>query len=174
MRMEFVKGPDNSRQEKLTRLIMQHEKELLRMCCVYLGDVVLAEDAVQETFLKAYKKMDGFRGECSEKTWLIRIALNVCKDMRGTSWFRFVNRNVDFERLEMPVQFVPEDQLALTEAIMKLPHKYREVVYLYYDEGLKLREIADILHLSASSVSRRLEKAKDRLKEILEGGMDDE
>ena len=53
--MSIVKGPDKLREEKLYQMIEKYEKELLRMCCVYLRDMSMAEDAVQETFLKAYK-----------------------------------------------------------------------------------------------------------------------
>ena len=64
------------------------EQSLLRTCFAYLGDLSLAEDAVQETFLKAWKNLDRFRGEASEKTWLLRIAINTCKDVRRSAWFR--------------------------------------------------------------------------------------
>ena len=75
------------------------EQSLLRTCFAYLGDLSLAEDAVQETFLKAWKNLDRFRGEASEKTWLLRIAINTCKDVRRSAWFRRVNRAVSLDSL---------------------------------------------------------------------------
>ena len=75
------------------------EQSLLRTCFAYLGDMALAEDAVQETFLKAWKNLDRFRGEASEKTWLLRIAINTCKDVRRSAWFRRVNRAVSLDSL---------------------------------------------------------------------------
>ena len=82
------------------------EQSLLRTCFAYLGDLSLAEDAVQETFLKAWKNLDRFRGEASEKTWLLRIAINTCKDVRRSAWFRRVNRAVSLESLpEAPAPF---------------------------------------------------------------------
>lgn len=71
-----------AKEERLCSLMEQYEKSLLRMCCVYLRDTSAAEDAVQESFLRAYRSMDDFRGESSEKTWLYSIAMNVCRDMR--------------------------------------------------------------------------------------------
>ena len=68
--MNVVPGPGNK--EKLSELIDKHERELLHLCCVVLRDLSMAEDAVQETFLKAFRHMDTFRGECSERTWLYR------------------------------------------------------------------------------------------------------
>lgn len=68
--MSVVTGPDNQREEKISSLVRLYEKDLLRTCCVYLRDRDMAQDAVQETFLKAYKALDSFRSESTEKTWL--------------------------------------------------------------------------------------------------------
>lgn len=65
------------RQKSLERMMGQYGDALLRMCCLHLRDAALAEDAVQETFLRAYRRMDGFRGDCSEQTWLMGIAINI-------------------------------------------------------------------------------------------------
>ena len=72
--MTPVPGPD--KEAKLNRMVITYEKDLLRLCCAYLRDIELAQDAVQETFLKAYRRMDKFEGKSSEKTWLMRIAIN--------------------------------------------------------------------------------------------------
>lgn len=149
-------------------MMERHEKELLRLCCVYLKDVNMAEDAVQETFLKAYKGMDAFRKESSEKTWLIRIAVNVCRDMRRNAWFRFVDRRVDLEKMQIPQNH------ALLLSVMELPRKQMEVVLLYYYERMTQKEIASMLGLSDVSVSKRLQKARQRLREEWEGGGTDE
>ena len=102
--MHAVTDPDNSREERLDRLIRRYGKELLRLCYVYLKDASQAEDAVQETFLKAYRRMDTFRGQSSEKTWLFAIAVNVCRDMCRSAWFRCVDRSIDVERLEAQIR----------------------------------------------------------------------
>ena len=73
-----------SRENMLLRLMGEYEIPIRKMCCVYLRDEQLAADAVQETFLKAYLSLENFRGESSEKTWLMRIAVNVCHSMRRT------------------------------------------------------------------------------------------
>ncbi len=102
------------------------------MCYAILRDEELAKDAVQETFLKAYQAMGAFREDCSEKTWLTRIAVNTCRDMRRSAWFRHVNGRLTLEDLpELTVQ-VEEDRVELTLAIMHLPQKLKEVTLLYY------------------------------------------
>ena len=65
--MEAVKDPDSRRDQTIERLILQYQTPLLRLCYVQLQDQALAEDAVQETFLKAYKGFASFRGDSSEK-----------------------------------------------------------------------------------------------------------
>ncbi len=165
-----VKGPDNRADEELKRLVVTYEKELLRLCCVYLKDVQLAEDAVQETFVKAYRGFASFRGESSEKTWLVRIAINVCKDMRRGAWYRFVDRSVDFDRLEMAREERSDAPSQLMAEIMRLPAAQREVVLLYYYEGFSMKKTAQTLGVSEMTVSRRLGKARGMLKRWLEGG----
>lgn len=152
------------KEQALVCMMERHEKELLRLCCVYLRDVNMAEDAVQETFLKAYRGMDAFRKESSEKTWLIRIAVNVCRDMRRNAWFRFVDRRVDLEKLQI------SQNHALLLSVMELPRKQMEVILLYYYERMTQKEIAEMLGVSDVSVSKRLQKARQRLREEWEGG----
>ena len=172
--MEVVQGPDNNREEWLNRMVWQYEKDLLRMCCVYLRDASLAQDAAQETFLRAYKGLSAFRGDSSEKTWLVQIAINVCKDFRKSAWYRFVDRRVSIDHLPTPSAPPSLEHITLTTEIMRLPRKQMEVILLYYYQGLKLREIAQALGISPAAVSERLNKAKSRLHDALEGGDGDE
>ena len=139
------------------------------MCCAYLRDLSMAEDAVQETFLKAYKGLDSFKGNSSEKTWLIRIAINVCNDMRRNSWFRFIDQKIDVERLQIPKWEQNDVSISLMMEIMRLPRKYMEAILLYYHENMKVAEIAEMLGISDTVISRRLKKAREMLKGMLEG-----
>ena len=153
----------------IERLMEQYGSSLLRMCALYLKDADLAQDAVQETFIRAYRHLDNYRGESSEKTWLTAIAMNVSHDMLRTAWFRHQSRSTDIDALpEKPADFELPDNTVLAE-VMRLPAKYREVILLRYYEGLKLKEVASALGLSDGRVRSRLNKAnellRDRLKE---------
>ena len=146
----------------------QYGSSLLRMSAIYLKDADLAQDAVQETFIKAYRRMKEYRGESSEKTWLTAICVNTCRDILRTAWFRHTSR-IDLDTLpERPVNFEFPDNTVLTE-VMRLPAKYRGVILLRYYEGLKQKEVASALGLSEGKVRTRLNKAneilRDRLKE---------
>ena len=170
--MSIVTGPDTAtnRDQKLISLVDRYQEPLLRMCCLYLRDRSLAEDAVQETFIKAYRALDSFREESSEKTWLMRIAMHICCDINRTGWFRFMNRDVTPEMFADQSAPPPEERdEELATAVMKLPRRLREVILLYYYQGMNVNEIADALNLSHSSVSGRLKRGREKLKNMLEG-----
>ena len=168
--MEVVKGPDINQESKLIYLMEQYGEALLRMCHVYLRDSTLAEDAVQDTFVKAFKALDSVRGDCSEKAWLMRIAINTCKDIRRSAWYRYVDRRVTLEYVPTPSYMPTMEQSELVVEIMKLPKKYMEVVLLYYYQGLTTIEIGDALNIPNQTVSSRLRRAREKLRLTLEGG----
>ncbi|MBQ2700543.1 MAG: sigma-70 family RNA polymerase sigma factor [Clostridia bacterium] len=169
--MSLVTGPDREL-EKFERMVADHQTALLRMCCLHLGDLALAEDAVQETFLKAWRALSAFRGESSEKTWLMRIAINVCRDMQRGNWFRFVDRRRTASALPEAVSPIEPYEEQLVADVMNLPVKLREVILLYYYQGMNTLEIADSLGISQSSVSGRLKRGREKLKKELEGSDD--
>ncbi|MBR3763701.1 MAG: sigma-70 family RNA polymerase sigma factor [Clostridia bacterium] len=163
--MQNVPGPETDLQVTFTQLVETYQKPLLNLCYMNLRDRTLAEDAVQEAFLRAYRALGKFRGECSEKTWLMRIAVNVCRDMQRSGWFTRLNRYITPDDLPEAASEEPDNTLA--DAIMRLPGKYREVVLLYYDQNMTMPEIAGALGIHASSVSRRLKTACEKLRDAL-------
>lgn len=144
------------------------ERNLLRTCYAYLGDIALAEDAVQETFLKAWKGFDRFRGASEEKTWLMRIAINTCKDVRRSAWFRHIDRSATLDMLPEGIEPFTSKDDTLTRAIMALKPKIREVVLLHWYQQLSGDETAKALGVSRSTVYNRLEKAQRLLRKDLE------
>lgn len=168
--MNGTRGSDNAQEQALCELVNRYQTELLRMCYLYLRDSALAEDAVQETFLKAYKALPAFRRECGQKTWLMRIAMNTCRDMRRSGWFRHIDPSVRPENLpEAFTPFEPPDE-SLTLAIMRLPRRCREAVLLHYYQNMSIAETAEALGVSASTVSTQLTRARKKLRAMLEGG----
>lgn len=148
-------------------MIARYGDEILRLCLLYLGDRHLAEDAFQETFVKAWKGGDSFRGACSEKTWLCRIAVNTCRDMLRSGWFRMMRRSEPVESLFDLAAPQQADPAPVRDAVLSLPGKYREVIVLYYDRDMKLGEIAETLHLPVNTVSTRLRRARALLRKTL-------
>lgn len=168
--MGNAKVPGDARETNLIRMMDTYSSRLVGLCTGLLGDAALAQDVVQETFIKAYKYMDDFRGERdgSEKAWLTRIAVNLCRDQQRSRWFRFVDRSVSFDMLPEQGEPIDETHIELYQAVMQLPAKYREVILLHYYQDMQAGEIACALGLSVSSVYRRLDKAREKLKTNLE------
>lgn len=159
-------------QMDLSALLEEYGDQLLRLCTLYLGDRVQAEDAVQDTFLRAIRAWPRFRGACTVETWLVRIAINVCKSQLRSPWRL---RRAPEEALSALSTEGPEPRDdTLVRAILALPPKYREVVILYYYQEWKAREIAQRLHVSTSTVTVRLSRARNLLREQLKGWYYDE
>ncbi len=165
---------DHTPEERLASLVAQYQTTLLRLCYAYLHDLALAEDTVQETFFKAYRSLGTFRGDAGEKTWLMRIAMNACRDTRRTAWFRHTDRTVTPDSLPEPSVQPSQRDRAVTLAVMRLPVKLREAVLLYYYQGMSAVETAQALGISQQAVSGRLCRARAKLKDGLEGGLFDE
>lgn len=162
-------SPDVKKEMHLEQLMNQYGDSLLRLCYLYLKDAGLAQDAVQDTFVKAWNKMDAFEGRSSEKTWLCRIAVNTCRDYKKSRWMRFVDMRHSIEDIPLPIQPVDPIVRDVYETVKALPEKYRICVLLYYWQHMTLEEAADVLSVSKSAVHHRLEKARELLKTELEG-----
>ena len=160
--------------DSLEKLYNDLKQPVFLLALSVLKDRELAEDAVQETFVKAYKATASFRGECSEKAWLMRIALNTCKDIRRSAWHRYVDRYVTLDCIPDSSYTPTLEQSDLVLSIMNLPKKHMEVVLLYYYQGMTTLEIGHALQISNQTVSTRLKKARERLRLTLERGTDHE
>lgn len=153
-------------------LIDQHGDDILRLCLLYMGERQLAEDAFQETFVRAWRHLSAFRGESSVKTWLSHIAVNVCRDMLRTPWLRMRRSARSVEEMEHLPAPDATPRHELMDAIRALPDKYREVIVLVYVQDMKLREAAAQLRLPVPTVSTRLRRARARLAQLLSEEVD--
>ena len=169
--MITVKGPD-SKEERIEHMVTLYQLPLLRMCIMYLHDEELAKDAVQETFINAYRNLDKFRAESSEKTWLTRIAINCCKNVYRTGWFKHVDRSVTPDQLTARPSAADQGDDEITSEIMNLPVKLREVALLCWLQGMTYEEAADALSITRQAVGSRLNRARRKLRFALEGSDD--
>lgn len=150
-------------QDTFLVLANQHKDTVFRVALNYLGNTYDADDIVQEVFLKLYIRNKNFESDDHARYWLIRVAVNSCKDMLKSSW---KSKNVFLEEVEVPITFEQPDQEDLYRAIMGLPEKYRTVLYLHYYEEYSVKEIAKLLNMKVSSVTTRLSRARNQLKEV--------
>ena len=167
--MNVHEGCMDEKEQQLIFLVESCQSAVYKTCFFYLNDHALAEDAMQETFLKAYRAMASFRGECSEKTWLIHIAFNTCRDMQRSAWFRHMDRRITPEDLPLCAA-MPHDENDpdMMCHIMQLPPKMKEVIMLYYWQEMTVTDIAKALGITHSTVSNRLKRARDKIRIMLE------
>lgn len=155
---------------EITRLIEQYGDDVLRIAYLYVKDYQRAEDIYQEVFLRVYKQYSGFQGKSSEKTWIIRITINLCKDMLRSFWLR---RIMLFRKQEetLPADGDFTERIAansehrqLFQAVLQLKPVFKEVVLLYYYQQFRTQEIAAILGISEGTVRSRLHRAREILR----------
>lgn len=127
------------------------------------------EDIFQTVFLKYVLSSVAFENEEHEKAWFIRVTINACKDLLKSFFHRHVT-SLD-EILERPAQ-MREDHREVLEAVLSLPQKYREVVYLHYYEGYTAPEISQILGKKVNTIYTLLTRSKQMLREKLGGDED--
>ena len=160
--------PGSEEERELTRLMETYGGMLVGLCAAALRDGHLAQDATQETFLKAYRHLSQLAHVDSERAWLIRIALNTCRDYQRTWWARHVDRRTPLELLpEAGAEDASQDFL---DQVRCLPRGEREAVLLHYWQGMDADEIAAALGVNRATVYRKLSKARTRLRVELEGG----
>ena len=160
----------SSCEEHTALLVERYGAQLVGLCSRLLRDRYLAQDAVQETLLKAYLKRGSFRGENekSEKAWLMQIAVNVCRDQMRTSWFRFTDSKSALDALNQAAVEASEEAVLLRIMIGSLPKKYSEVIWMYYYQDMTVCEIAAVVERSTAVVYRRLREARQMLRSSMQ------
>ena len=161
------------REKLFTRWVTDYGDAVLRLCIVYLKNLSDAQDAAQDTFLKAWKSMHQYAGRngASEKTWLMRIAMNTCHDYHRSMWFRHTDLTAAIEELPQKYLSVEPKDVSLMLDIMRLREPLKQVILLYYYENMTIEEVAETLKLSISGARKRLHKAEEQLKRVLTGGV---
>jgi RNA polymerase sigma-70 factor, ECF subfamily len=164
----------------LESIMSQYGEELTRIAYLYLKEWKLAEDAVQDAFIKCYVKRSYFRGESTERTWIYSILTNTCKDiLRSAAYKKVLLLHKTFNPSYIPSTesaensaIKHEEQWYLSQTVLSLPIKYREVIILFYYNGFSIKEISHLLKISESTVKVRLNRGRGKLKKCLSKGVD--
>lgn len=153
-------------EEETIKAIERHSHTVRRLCMVHLKNYADTEDIFQTVFLKYVLSSVSFESEEHEKAWFIRVTINACKDLLK-SFFR--SRTVSLEEvLEQPSKLGPDHREVL-EAVLSLPQKYRDVVYLHYFEDYTAPQISRILDRNENTVYTLLTRSRKMLREKLGG-----
>ena len=173
----LVERAQHGEEEAFEELVKHYQAPLYYLALRFVRDEHAAADLTQTAFLRAYQGLAGFRRRSSLKTWLYRIAINLCKNhlrdraRRGLE----TSAEIDPPSHANPLQELikHEGQQSLLQAWYKLPEKQQLTVTLKIQEGLKYREIAEILGCTVGAVKANFHHACTKLKDILQEGRDE-
>lgn len=153
-------------EQEVNRAVEKYADTVFRICILHLKNKNDAEDIFQEVFLKFALNDKEFENANHEKAWIIRVTINACKDLIK-SFFR--SRTISIDELISVADEEKEDLSYVLEAVLKLPIKYRDAIYLHYYEGYSALEIGEILGKNENTVYSILSRGRSMLKESLEG-----
>ena len=171
-------GPSNKAAEpsqpalsspEFAEIYNEHSRSIYYLALRLLGDPEKAEDATHDVFLKAFRKMDQFRGDSSWRTWLYRIAINHCRNLQQTWNERHMLTNADdfvFEsapaKTDSPLRVLETKELGqrIQKALDALPSEYRLLLLLVADEQMSYDEVAALTDQSADAVRGKLHRAR--------------
>ncbi len=150
------------------RAVDLYSDTIRRICFLHLKNYSDVEDVFQEVFLKYILHERPFDSDDHEKAWLIRVAINSCKDLHK-SFFRRKVGNIENHQHEL--FYIQNNDKELLSHILNLPEKYKNVIYLFYYEGYSAVEIANIINKKENTVYTWLKRAREQLKTQLGGDM---
>lgn len=154
-------------EQEVNRVIDQYSNMIRRLCMIHLKNYADTEDIFQTVFLKYVLSSVTFENEEHEKAWFVRVTINACKDLLK-SFFRRRTVSLD-EIIEQPSEISIDDREVL-EAVLSLPQKYKDVVYLHYYEDYTAPQISRILGKNVNTIYTLLTRSKQLLREKLGGG----
>lgn len=157
-------------EQEVSRAVEQYADMVRRLCMIHLKNHADTEDIFQTVFLKYALSSVLFESAEHEKAWILRVTVNACKDLLK-NFFR--SRTVSLDDIMEQPAVMPQDHREVLEAVLSLPVKYKDAVYLHYYEGYTAPEISRILGKNVNTVYTILNRSKQLLREKL-GGEEDE
>ncbi|MDR0974121.1 MAG: sigma-70 family RNA polymerase sigma factor [Ruminococcus sp.] len=167
--MSSVFGTD----EYISQTVAKYSDTLLRLCFTYVKNSSDAEDLTQDVFLSLLKRDIPFESEEHEKAWLLRLAINKCKNHLKSGWIRH-STPLDETLSDSAVDDNFTGENSVLEAVMALPEKYRTPIHLFYYNELSIKEIAAAIGKKEATVGTLLARGRKLLKDSMIGGIEDE
>ena len=155
--------------DEIAALYDEHSRAIFYLALRFLGDPQKAEDATHDVFLKAFRKLDQFRGEASARTWLYRIAINHCQNLNQSWHNRHVQTSADdaiwensAAKTDSPLRVLETKELGqrIQKTLDSLSDEYRLLLLLVADEELSYDQIAELLDQTADAVRGKLHRAR--------------
>jgi RNA polymerase sigma-70 factor (ECF subfamily) len=176
--LELISSFKSGDKSAFEAIILNYQDRIYNLCRYMLSNEHDAEDAAQDTFLKAYQSLNDFKPNASLYTWLYRIAVNTCIDYKRRPFLESIFRSSDTGEEKVieyastspsPEKLYESKQMgyALQKGLGQLSQKLRTVIILKEVEGLSYEEIADVLDISIGTVKSRISRAREELKTSL-------
>jgi len=187
---ELVAQAQGGSRAAFNRLVIAHQHLIMALCCRMLSRRDEAEEAAQDTCVRAWENLGRFKGEAQFSTWLYRIAVNTCRNRRRSWWWKVRRRSVQVEQPEDPETDTPRRELgdtrlspgkdlvasrtraAFRKVLEGLPHIHRELIVLRDIRDMPYEEISQVLGISLGTVKSRLARAREAMKAGLKGVVD--
>ena len=155
-------------QKDVNEIREKYSDMVYRIAITRCGTVENAEDVFQDVFMKYSENNPKFENSEHEKAWFIRVTINLTKNLKTSSW------NKKVITLDESIVFEKKEESDVFSIVCELPQNYRTVIYLLYYEGYKVKEISDLMKKSEGTIKTWLFRAREILKEKLEGGFENE
>ena len=159
---------DNS-QAEFEKILRKYGDSIYRIALVHTQNEMDAQDIVQEVFLKFARNASQFQSDEHIKAWLIRVAINMCTDLKRSAWNR---KTPELNDEYLQAEEFTTGESELYQAVMSLPVKYKDVIHLFYYEGYSIKEISRITEQKENAVKTQLSRGRVLLKELLKGEYD--
>ncbi len=152
----------------IKEIIEKYADMVYRIALTRCGTVENAEDIFQDVFVKFSEKMPIFENSEHEKSWFIRVTINLTKNMKNNNW----NKKIVY--LDEDIIFENKEENDVFTIVNELPKNYKTVIYLLYYEGYKVKEIASLMKINENTIKTWLSRAREMLKDKLKGGFENE
>ena len=150
----------------LENMIEEYSDMVYRLALTRTKSKENSEDVYQEVFLRLSRKLPNFESEEHERAWLIKVTINCSKNLLNS---KFLKYNAE---LKEEITFETKERHDIYYAVQELPLKYRTIIHLYYYEQYKINEISRILNINENTIKSRLARAREKLKQKIEGGIE--
>ncbi|MBS4539536.1 sigma-70 family RNA polymerase sigma factor [Clostridium sp. D2Q-11] len=154
-------------------LVKRYKKRIYNIAYRFTNNNEDALDITQEVFIKAYNSLDKYDPKFKFVSWILKITTNYCLDNKKKKRLDTMDINLDIENSDTAasaenVFLHKENKREITEAINRLPDKYRILIIMYHNQNLSYKEMSEVLNISMTKVKNRLYRARNILKENLE------
>lgn len=156
-----------NKEKYLEMMIEKYSNMIYRLALTRTNSKENSEDVYQEVFFRLSRKMPIFESEEHEKAWLIKVTINCSKNLLNSKFLKNTTEMKD------DIVFETKERHDIYYAVQELPLKYRTIIHLYYYEGYKVNEISKILNTNENTIKSRLARAREKLKEKIEGGIEE-